>query len=320
MGGIAWDPGSHGSFGGTEIMGRELERRVPTDLLGGFQIHMNRPATPQDQGRVQILWCHITATAPECAHLAHGGWNRFQRIVFVSNWQAQAFIKRYGIPWSRCLVIPNAIEPFAGGGERFRLVSSDRPIRLIYTAVPYRGLVVLYAVFRKICAERDDVELDVFSSLRLYGWDDSASSQPLFDALRQHPRVNYHGTVPNGKVRSALAGSHIFAYPALEEETSCLCLMEAMSAGLACVHPNYGALYETAADCTSMYQWQDEPDTHAAVLYENLMTVITALRQGDDELLSRLAAQKAYADEHYSWARRAAQWEAFLRSIVHLPP
>jgi len=43
--------------------------------------------------------------------------------------------------------------------------------------------------------------------------------------------------------------------------------MEAMSAGLACVHPNNGALYETAAIWALMYQWHDDPHAHAAVFY-----------------------------------------------------
>ena len=92
--------------------------------------------------------------------------------------------------------------------------------------------------------------------------------------------------------------------------------MEAMSAGLACVHPNNGALYETAAGWTLMYQWHDDPHAHAAVFYRTVMTAIGALRAGDAGLLRMLAAQKAYADFHYGWDRRLALWEPFLRSIA----
>jgi UDP-glucose:(glucosyl)LPS alpha-1,2-glucosyltransferase len=317
--GIVWNEGSGGSFGGTEVMGRELERRLPADLLDRFQIHLSR-FTRADLGKIQILWCHLHPSAPECAYLAGGGWRIFHRIVFVSNWQAQAFIHHFGIPWSRCLVLHNAIEPLAVGDDRFDPVPADRPIRLIYTPVPDRGLTILHVVFDKICAERDDVELDVFSTFKLYGWQDQGYEK-LFAALRQNPRVNYHGAVvPYQQLRNALTSSHIFAYPSIHLENSCICLMEAMSAGLACVHPNYGALYETAANCTAMYQWQDEPATHAAVFYETLMTTINALRDRDKTLLSKLAAQKAYADQHYNWDLRAAQWKALLQNIAHLPP
>jgi UDP-glucose:(glucosyl)LPS alpha-1,2-glucosyltransferase len=317
VGGIAWNAGSGGSFGGTELMGRELERRLPADLLDRFQIHIT-PLTAAEPGKIQILWCHIDHGAPEYAQLSSGGWQKFQRIVFVSNWQAQGFIDHFGIPWSRCLVMPNAIKPLAVGDDRFDPLPADLPIRLVYTSVPNRGLIILHTVFREICRERDDVELDVFSSFKLYGWD--MEYERLFDALRQNPRASYHGAVPNQQLRSALASSHVLAYPAILRETSSLSLMEAMSAGLACVHPNYGGLYETAANWTSMYQWQDELPTHATVFYEALMAFINALREGNKMLLSRLTAQKAYADMHYNWDIRGAHWEAFLRSIAHFPP
>jgi UDP-glucose:(glucosyl)LPS alpha-1,2-glucosyltransferase len=319
MGGIEWNEISANSNGGTELMGRELEERLPKELLDEFQIILSRFASA-DSTKVRILWCHDLPTDPASAHLANGGWRTFHRIVFVSNWQAQAYVNHYGIPWSRCQVLPNAIEPLAVADDRFDPVRPDRPIRLVYTSTPHRGLNILTAAFNKICEERDDVELDVFSSFKLYGWDRrDAPFQDLFEALKQNPRVTYHGAVPHQQLRDAVASSHVFAYPSIWPETSCRCLIEAMSAGLACVHPNFGALHETAAGRTMMYQWQHGLDIHAAVFYRTLMTAIRTIRDGDKGLLSRLAAQKTYADSFYSWDVRAAQWAEFLRGIVNLP-
>jgi len=78
--------------------------------------------------------------------------------------------------------------------------------------------------------------------------------------------------------------------------------MEAMSAGLACVHPNNGALYETAAGWTLMYQWHDDPHAHAAVFYRTVMTAIHVLRAGDAELLRMLAAWMTGKELHGEWA------------------
>lgn len=253
------------------------------------------------------------------AHLADGGWAKFHRIVFVSNWQAQSYIDRFGIPWSLCAVIPNAIEPIAVPADRFEPIPADRPIKLIYTPAPDRGLVILNAVFNELCRRRDDIELDVFSSFSLYGsgWTKADDwFKGLFDALRQNPRVRYHGAVPNSELRTALADAHIYAYPSVFGECGCLSLTEAMSAGLACVHPNFGGLYETAANCTIMYQWHENLEGHALIFLKNLETTIDALREGDSKLLSRLAAQKAYADEHYNWESRAGEWEAFLIDVA----
>ena len=94
----------------------------------------------------------------------------------------------------------------------------------------------------------DNVHLDVFSSFNAYGWAERDEPyQELFDKIEAHPQMTYHGFKPNNIVRNALQKAHIFAYPSIWMETSCIALMEAMSAGLMCVHPNLAALPETAA-------------------------------------------------------------------------
>lgn len=314
MAGIAWNAGSPGSSGGTEQMGRRLERSLPAELLEQFQIHLSH-REPMIPGKIQLLWCHLPFHDEAVAHLADDRWQDFDRIVFCSNWQAQGYIALLGIPWSKCVVLPNGIEPVRVAEDHFEPVPAGQPIRLIFTPVPSRGLLLLYHVFKQIAAERDDVELDVYSSFRLYGWTDP-SWDPLFDDLRQVPGVTCHGVVPNEQLRTALARAHVFAYPAMQQETVSLTLIEAMSAGLACVHPNFGGLYETAGGMTLMYQWHEDPAAHARIFYQRLTRVIDALRAGDEGLRARLAAQKLYADARYDWGTRAAEWEALLRSLL----
>lgn len=314
MAGIAWNSGSPGSSGGTEQMGRRLERSLPAELLEKFQIHLTH-REPVIPGKIQVLWCHLPWTDPAVEHLADGGWRDFSHIVFCSNWQAQGSMSHFGIPASRCTVLPNAIEPLCVGAGRFEPVPAGRPIKLIYTSVPARGLVLLYHVFKQIAADRDDVELDVFSSFRLYGWADGQWEQVL-DDLRQLPRVTCHGSVPNEQLRTALAQAHVFAYPAVLLETSCLALIEAMSAGLACVHPNLGGLSETGGWMTLMYEFDPDPAAHARVFYQHLTRVIDALRARDAGLRARLVVQKSYADARYDWVARVAEWEALLGSLL----
>ena len=314
MSGIAWNAGSPGSSGGTEQMGRRLERSLPADLLEAFQIHLTH-REPLVPGKIQLLWFHEPWTSAGSTCLVNGGWRDFDRIICCSNWQAQGLIERFGVPWSRCVVVPNGIEPLDVPAGRFEPLPADRPVRLVYTSVPRRGLSLLYEVFKRIAAERDDVELDVYSSFRLYGWPDTGWEQ-LFDALRRLPRVTWHGAVPNGQVRKALGEAHVFAYPATVPEVSCLSLIEAMSAGLACVHPNFGGLYETAGGMTQMYPWHEDPQAHAQVFQQRLMPVIDALRAGSPGLRRQLAVQKVCADIRYNWTARAAEWEALLRSLL----
>lgn len=299
------------AMGGTELMGSRLESSIDPELLSNFQIIRSR-VRDLDETKVRILWLHDLPGDPESQHLANGGWKKFHKLVFVSNWQMQAYINYYNIPWSHCVVMGNAITP---------IEYHEKPtdvIRLAYWSTPHRGLNILVPVFTKLAEKYDNIELDVYSSFKLYGWEERDKPfEELFEACRNHPKINYHGTVSNDELREGLKQSHIFAYPSTWVETSCLCLMEAMSAGLLCVHPNLGALYETGANWTSMYQFIEDPNDHAAHFYKHLDDAITYLN--NESIQSRIASQKGYADVFYNWDIRAHQWAALLQSLVNEP-
>ena len=138
----------------------------------------------------------------------------------------QQFVGVYGIPWSKCKVISNGIVPFE------EHIKPKDKLRIIYTPTPHRGLSILVGVFDQLCKKYDYIELEVFSSFNLYGWGERDKEfESLYDFCRNHPKINYHGTVPNNEIREALKRSHIFAYPSIYNETFSICLAEAMSAG-----------------------------------------------------------------------------------------
>lgn len=305
---------SKNAQGGTELQAKGLNERLPPELLEKFQIIPSRVRN-LDPSKVRVLWLHDMPEDPEARKaLKDDGWRRFHKIVCVSNWQMQRYADMYQIPWDHFVVLHNAISP---------VPAHEKPrdkIRLIYTSTPQRGLDVLASVFPRLAEKYEDIELEVFSSFKLYGWDQADEHfEPLFKMLREHPKVIYHGAKSNEEVREALQRSHIFAYPSCWQETFCLCLVEAMSAGLVCVHPNYGCLYETAANMTWMYQWRNDKPTHAAVFANMLESAIDAVRENSQQLQDRLASQKSYADFFYSWNTRIPQWDAMLRSLENLP-
>jgi glycosyltransferase involved in cell wall biosynthesis len=297
-------------------MARRLEQRLPRDLLDRFQVLLGG-YEPIEPNTVPVFWSHLLPRDHESEHLTDGGWQRYAKLVFVSNWQAREMMGAYRIPWSRFVVIPNGIEPIDVPEDRFEPIPAYRPVRLVYTPTPFRGLELLLHVFERICAERDDVDLHVYSSLKLYGWEEQDRDfEPVYQAMRSHPRITYHGIVPNDELREALTRADILAYPSTFPETSCMCLIEAMSAGLLCVHPNYGCLHETAAGWTRMYQFHEHPRLHAAVFQRELTAAIDAVRAGDPLLRGTLADQKRYADRVHGMDRVAAEWESLLRGIV----
>lgn len=306
--GLDWNEISSAANGGTEQMMRGLESRIDPQLLDKFQIIPSRVRGDLDPTRVRILWLHDTADDPESAHLADGGWRRFHRLVFVSHHQRQRYVDRFGIPWSRTIVLRNAIVPIGTGGR-----PTDH-VNLIYTPTPHRGLNLLLPAFAELAETMDDIRLDVFSSFSLYGWSERDERyRELFEFCDRHPRITYHGAVSNDEVREALARSHVFAYPSTWTETSCRCLIEAMSADLVCVHSDLGALYETAGGWTMMYPYDEDPSLHAGRFMGVLERAIEVARSRD---WSKPSGQKVYTDMFYDWDFRAREWTVMLEALA----
>lgn len=302
------------AMGGTEMMMTKLYEKLGSEFLEPFQIIPSR-VRELNPNKVRVLYCHDLPQDPESEHLANNGWKKFHAIVFVSNWQQQQYISRYNIPWSRTLVLQNAIEPIDVDISK----RQTKKINLVYHTTPHRGLQLLVPVFEELCKKHDNLHLDVFSSFNIYGWPDRDKPfAKLFDTINSHEKMTYHGTVSNEKVRKALAKSHIFAYPSIWLETSCISLMEAMSAGLLCVHPNFGALYETAANLTLMYNWDEDANAHAHMHMQMLENAITIIKE-DKTYTQKIAAEKQYADTFYSWTIREHQWKELLNAIRNLP-
>jgi len=129
----------------------------------------------------------------------------------------------------------------------------------------------------------------------------------------ESPPSTYHGTQPNEVIREHLKSTHIMAYPSTWMETSCICLMEAMSAGLVCVHPNYGALYETASNWTMMYQWHEDQQMHAQVFHSALREAIINYNQYGNH---QTRSMQSYANVFYNWNIRQHQWANVLQWLI----
>lgn len=299
------------SRGGTELSIAELEKYVGEEALAPFQIIPSR-FRGLKQGLIPIYWVHDTENDPEMKHLENGGWAKFELLIFVSNWQMQRFIERYDIPWSRCVVVPNACVPF----QSIRPITTDGPIRFIYHTTPHRGLNVLTAAFEKL-SETEDVHLDVYSSFSIYGWSERDKPyEPLYERLRNNPKVTYHGARPNEEVREALLNTHFFVYPCTWPETGCRALIEAMMAGVMCSVTNYGCLYETASRIASTYQFQDDLKALANVTYQLMLSLVQYARSISTDDLNLIRRDiHGKATEAYSWDSRAAEWRGLLEQI-----
>ena len=295
--------------GGTEMMRNQLYSRVDPDLLDKFQIICSRVRWI-DPKKPTILWCHDTWDDPESQHLKEEERRaRFEKFVFVSNYQLSTYNLALQVPYAQSFVMQNAIEPI-----ELKDKNKDQ-IKLIYHTTPHRGLNVAVAAIMELAKNYGDkIHFDVFSSFEAYGWKERDKEfEDLFNNIRDHPQMTYHGYQPNEKVREALQEAHIFAYPSIWPETSCIAAIEAMSAGCQVVCPNYAALPETTANFATMYQWSEDIQFHANVFANMLNAAIQ--NHYDENTQRKLLYQKNYTDNFYNWDLRANQWTGFLQGL-----
>lgn len=294
--------------GGTEYMVRELYKRVPESLLSKFQIIPSRVRN-LDETKIPILWLHDLPEDPESARLNEPWFvDRFKLLVCVSNWQMSRYNLVKGLPYSKTLVMDNAIEPLQIGPK------SSSEIRMVYHTTPHRGLEILVPVFENLSQQFPNLRLDVFSSFNAYGWPERDEPyKPLFKRCEEHPQIHYHGYQPNDVVREYVSKAHYFTYPSIWLETSCIALMEAMSAGCVCVHPNLGALPETAGGFTKMYQYNENMNEHARV-FHSCMYALLENKEHEKEHYQNLLPE--LANYRFSWDKRAKQWESVLTYLA----
>ena len=296
------------SMGGTELLTMELFKRLPEEYKDYFQFIISRKYELEDKPR--LYWLHDLALDPVHSFLTEpNGISLFEKLVFVSHWQQQQFNTLLNIPYSKGVVIKNAIDPI-----EYHDKPKDGPLQLMYCSTPQRGLDVLYNALSLL--DRDDWHLHVYSSYGLYGWKENDKPfEPLFEKIEEHPNMTSYGAVPYDELREAWKKMHILAYPSTWQETSCRVAMEAMSAHCAVVTSNWGALPETCGEYGYMYTYTENKQEHAVRFADELEDVM-------DEYWSEITQfnldnARQYAYTHYSWSKRISQWTYFLDNLKY---
>lgn len=299
--------------GGTELSKRGVAYYLSPGLTEDFQIICSRPRTLLED-KIRVFWHHDLPNDQEVAHMRDpASRNRFHHHVFVSHWQLQQYWERLGFPMDGSVsVIENPILTYSVDMDRFN--QPMETIDLVYASTPHRGLSLLVPVFEELAQDEPAIRLHVFSSFKMYGWDDADKNfQDLFDKIDAHPQMINHGFQPNGTVRARMNKSHILAYPNIWPETSCRVLIEAMSEGLECVHPNLAALPETSGGLTDMYTFHADPSVHAHVFKPHLQGAIERIR-GERNTHKRLVARLS-ANERFGFDTILPKWTSLLERL-----
>lgn len=300
---------SANAFGGTEITKRSIGKHIPEELAQEFQIIPSR-VRELNEDKIRVYWAHDMSHDPECNKFREENYrNKFHKFVFSSNWQMNEWTWNIGFPLdNRVQVIETPVDPI-------ELIQKPKDkINLIYFSTPQRGLDVLLPVFETLAEQYDNIHLDVFSSFKIYGWDDADKQfEPLYDKIKSHPKMTYHGFAHQDVLREHLQKAHILAYPSTWLETSCRVLIESMSAGLLCVHPNLAALSDTSGGQTFMYQYDHAKEKHAETFYKYLKKAIESVQEEDLQRYLRFV--KAYADTRFGLEKISIQWQSLLDEL-----
>jgi hypothetical protein len=91
-------------------------------------------------------------------------------------------------------------------------------------------------------------------------------------------------------------------------------MLEAMSAQLVCVHPNFGALPETSGSLNIMYQGSIDKNKHANIFAAHLEAAIQFVR--DNNHRQMVDFNKVYVDSRYNIDRIKKQWDTMLKELL----
>lgn len=310
--------------GGTEIMGRawqDLVLPAAPDLADWHWcvIPGDNIIAPDNSN---IVWLHPHHNEVGLEQLMDKQFQKhFKAYVFVSDWQYERFGEKFNLPMEKCFVLKNAIHPFEPHKK------PEGKLQLMFHPNPIRGLDLLLEGIKLIPEE--DFELHIFheldpderkkqyaQGLQTYEYSHVCEQEEKFlryclALANADKRVVRHTRTNNSKIREQLMKTHIFAYPSYFQETSCICLIEALAAGCSVVASNLAALPETGMGFARLYGYIPDRQKHIERFAGELKQTITEYRNGQFDS----TAQVQVINNYYSWDTRIQDWVKFSKKL-----
>ena len=292
-------------FGGSENQLRLLLKYLPDEEFKNINLVLNNTDLKLlENDKINILWMQHFVNQEEAKNLGSKTYvDKLDFIVFNSHWNFEKFVYQFKVPENKCVVIKNAIE---------KIEYEEKPkdkINLIYHTTPWRGLALLLKVFNNLNIE--NIELNVCSSTTIYGkkFHDiyGKKYEDLFNECQNTKNVNYLGFLPNEKIIKLLKKMHIYSYPSIWTETSCISAIESMGAGCEVVTTNLGALYETCSPFGTFVGF-DRNFNNLEKKYSKLLYK-TIKNYWSDKNQEKLKLQRETINSTYSWDLRSNEWK-----------
>ena len=296
------------SFGGSESQLRLLLKYLPDNSFKDINLILNNTNHELiEENKINILWMHHFINQKEAKNLASKEFvQKLDFIVFNSNWNREQHVFNFKLPEKKTVVIKNAI-------EKIDLIKKPKDkINLIYHTTPWRGLTLLLKIFKNL--KLKNVELNVCSSTIIYGkkFDSILGKkfENVFKECKETENINYLGYLENKKIIELLKKMHIFSYPSIWPETSCIAAIESMASGCEVVTTDLGALPETCSSFGTFVNFDKDFGNLEKKFTETLVKSIKNF--WSDENQKKLLSQSNKINSTYSWKVRSAEWIKFL--------
>ena len=173
-------------------------------------------------------------------------------------------------------------------------------------------------VFKNL--DLENVKLNVCSSTIIYGkkFDDMLGKKykNIFDECKSMKNVNYLGFVKNTKIVELLKNMHIYTFPSVWPETSCISAIEAMAAGCEIVTSNLGALYETCTPFGTFVGFDSNFDNFEKKYQQTLENSIKNFWSKENQ--KKIQLQREIINLTYSWTTRSKEWLSFFAEARRL--
>ena len=124
------------------------------------------------------------------------------------------------------------------------------------------------------------------------------------------------GFVENKKIIELLKKTHIYSFPSIWPETSCISAIESMAAGCEIVSTNLGALYETCAPFGTFVGFDRNLENlekkYSKVLENSIKEYWSEKNQ------KKLKLQQETINLTYSWDARSIEWKNLFNELRKL--
>jgi len=276
---------------GAEYMAEKINKSllINDDVFKNYNLILMPGGQVESFNKKGIAWCHLNSKNDSVIYQFKDHSKDFEEIKFVSEWQANQFVQDLLIENKSHIVLKNAIDPIP-----LHQKPSKDIINIVYAPddINLLGLPILLNSLNFI--KDKDIRVYIFRDVNL-------------SSIKKDSRIMLKNWIPKESFREKLKEMHMFVYPCMSEDPSCVSLIEAMSAGCYSIHSDSGGLNEISSGFAKTYDIPKDKNAHAQILADKISDGLKEIRNGWNSEL-----QVKTINKEFSWDTRIPQLESFI--------